>query len=608
MNGAQPEAGLLRKIRCVLPYILAERRALFLILLGSAGASAMTIAAPWPLKVLVDVALVDPVSESQANWGWISDLDAPLTVLLCGAGTIAIVMLSTLLGNALSWLWTAAGHRMLYALAGDMFSHAQRMSLLDHVRKSAGDLLSRINGDSWCVYSLSVHLLVSPAQQFLTIIGVGLAAIAISPRLTLLIFVLAPAIVLSVKYFGNPIRERARGIREAEAALVGFSQQTLSNIPLVQVFGLARRNARVYDRLGDRLVSASQSHVIANDGYKLVNGLALSGGSALVLYFGMLEVLDENLTVGSLLVFMAYVQSLTGAVNALLSSYGGLKTIEASLDRVIELINSETIIREVPGAPALQLHSAKGPGIEFDGVSFEYETGRPTLRDIDLNIEACETLAIVGPTGAGKSTLAGLIPRFFDPDSGSVRIEGQPLPHVSLESVRSRISIVLQEPFLLPLTIAENIAFGRPTASLDEVMAAAKAANADEFIKKLPDGYQTTLGERGVELSGGQRQRISIARALTRDAPILILDEPTSAVDPDTEATILEATERLMVGRTTLIIAHRMSTIQSADRVGFLEAGRLVELGTPSDLVARKGRFADFSRFQTVGDKGGESI
>ncbi len=594
------DATLLGKIRRVLPYILNERKSLLVILLVSAVTSGLTILAPWPLKLLVDVALADAPAEEWLSALGLADASDRAIVLLCGAATIGIIISTTLMGSALNWLWAAAGHRMLYALAGDMFSQVQRMSLLYHVRQSAGDLLSRITGDSWCVYSLSARLLVSPTQQILTILGVGAAALAMSPSLTLLIFVLAPAIVLSVTYFGDPIRQRAHGQREAEAALASFSHQTLSNIPLVQVFGLAGRNARIFDILGQRLVDSSQRLVVARDGFIMLNATALAAGSALVLFFGALQVIKGQLSVGSLLVFMAYVQSLRGAVGSLLASFGQLREIEASLDRVIAVLDHQPDVRDKRGAPALHLRHPQGAQIAFENVSFGYSSDRLALRGIDLEIAPQETFAVVGPTGAGKSTLAGLIPRFFDPQEGTVRIDGQRLPDVALGSLRSKISIVLQEPFLLPLTIAENIAFGRPDATGDKVLAAARAANADEFIRKLPQGYDTVLGERGVTLSGGQRQRISIARALTRDAPIVILDEPTSAIDTETEALILEALSRLLAGRTTLIIAHRMSTIEQADRVGFLEDGALVELGTRAELLALNGRFGRFAQLQSV--------
>ncbi|MHA3980118.1 ABC transporter ATP-binding protein [Halovulum sp. GXIMD14794] len=590
--------GLFHKIIRIFPYVWVERRSLLIILMVSVAASALTVLAPWPLKLLVDVALADARPGSVLERLGIGDISSRSIVLLCGIATVLIMVSVTLAGNALQWLWAAAGHRMLYALAGDMFSQVQRLSLVDHAKRNTGDLLSRITGDSWCVYSLSAKLLVTPGQQILTLVGVAAAATAISPSLTALMFLTAPAVVWSIFHFGRPIRSRAHGTRGADAAITSFAQQTIVSIPLVQVFGLADRNARTLAELGNSVVGAGQRMVMAVDGYALINAVALSSGSALILFFGAIQVSNGDLTIGSLLVLMAYLNSLTIAVRSLLGNYGQVRAIEASLDRAIEVIDMEPRVREKRGAPALVLRNRHGAKVEFDKVSFAYDADRPALRDIDLTIGVGETLALAGPTGAGKSTLAGLIPRFFDPQAGEVRIDGQPAAEVSLSSLRAQVSIVLQEPFLLPLSIAENIAFGRPDASFEDVVAAAKSANADEFIRRLPDGYETVLGERGAQLSGGQRQRISLARAITRDAPILILDEPTSAIDPETEEMILGALSRLREGRTTLVIAHRLSTIETADRVGFLEGGRLVELGTHAELLSRKGRFAQFAGYQ----------
>jgi ATP-binding cassette subfamily B protein/subfamily B ATP-binding cassette protein MsbA len=261
--------------------------------------------------------------------------------------------------------------------------------------------------------------------------------------------------------------------------------------------------------------------------------------------------------------------------------------------RVLEILDADEEIRDAPGALVLPVHVAgKSGGISLEGVSFGYEPGRAVLHDINLDVAPGETLALVGPTGAGKTTLVSLIPRFFDPWQGRVILDGTDIRDIQVASLRNRVSLVLQDPFLLPLTAGENIAYGRPEASREEIVAAAVAANADGFIRELPEGYDTPLGERGATLSGGQRQRLAIARALLKDAPILILDEPTSALDARTEALLLEALERLMQGRTTFIIAHRLSTIRNADRIVVIEDGRIAETGTHSNLIAANGAYA----------------
>jgi ATP-binding cassette subfamily B protein/subfamily B ATP-binding cassette protein MsbA len=331
--------------------------------------------------------------------------------------------------------------------------------------------------------------------------------------------------------------------------------------------------------------------------YTLSAGAIATVGTAVILWIGASHVLQGRLSVGVIVVFLSYVTVLQEQLKALAGIYSAVQEARGGMDRVMEVLEAEREVIDRAGAAPLVVERGH---VRLEDVTFGYEAGQPVLHDICFEARPGQTVAIVGPTGAGKSTLVSLVPRFFDPWAGRVTIDGRDVRDVQLKSLRRQVALVLQEAFLFPLTIGENIAYGRPEATRDEIEAAARAANAHMFIERLPAGYDTRVGERGATLSGGERQRLAIARALLKDAPILILDEPTSALDAETEGLLLEALERLMQGRTTLLIAHRLSTIRGADWIVALQGGRLVEAGTHEELLARDGLYARFQRLQAV--------
>jgi ATP-binding cassette subfamily B protein/subfamily B ATP-binding cassette protein MsbA len=314
-------------------------------------------------------------------------------------------------------------------------------------------------------------------------------------------------------------------------------------------------------------------------------------GTAGILWLGAIRAIDGLMSVGGILLFLSYLASLYGPLESLMYAPSSVQFASGSAKRVLEILETAHDVRERVGA--ISLSRARG-AVTIDNVNFGYEADRPVLRGLSLDIPAGQTLAIVGGTGAGKSTLASLVPRLFDPWSGRLLLDGQDLRDLTLSSLRQQVSLVLQEPFLFPVSVAQNIAYGKSGATAQQIEDAAKAAGAHEFISRLPDGYQTVIGERGATLSGGERQRLSIARALLRDAPVLILDEPTSALDAATEAQILQALRNLMAGRTTLMIAHRLSTVRDADRIVVLEHGQLAEEGTHEQLLEKHGVYARF--------------
>jgi ATP-binding cassette subfamily B protein/subfamily B ATP-binding cassette protein MsbA len=328
--------------------------------------------------------------------------------------------------------------------------------------------------------------------------------------------------------------------------------------------------------------------------------LATAAGTAGILWLGARHALDGTMTIGTILLFLSYLGSLYDPLSTVMYTSATIQAAAGSAKRVRDVLDAERGVADKPGA--LKLDAIHG-GIAIENVTFGYEPNRPVLRNISVKVAPGETIALVGSTGAGKSTLVSLVPRFFDPWEGRVTVDGQDVRDVQLKSLREKVSIVLQEPFLFPLSIAENIAYSRPHATISDIEAAARAANAHDFITRLPQGYHTVIGERGATLSGGERQRLSIARALLKNAPILILDEPTSALDAASESLLLEALERLAKGRSTFIIAHRLSTIRRATRILVLKDGTIAESGSHEELLRRGGVYADLHRIQFATSK-----
>jgi ATP-binding cassette subfamily B protein/subfamily B ATP-binding cassette protein MsbA len=586
----------------MLPYIRREWRGLSVISVLTVVTAGVSALMPWPLKLLVDYALGEqsvPAAVAAPLSAVGFEPNALVLIMAAGVASFALFALNAALNWGITWNWAVSGYRMLYDLAADLFARLQRLSLIYHGKRPVGDLLSRISTDSWSTYKLAADLLVSPAQSLLTIVAIGGVAWALDPLLAILLLATTPLLVWSARFFGQRLKRRARLQREAEARLTSFVHQTLTAIPVVKAFTREERNREDFRAIGDTVVRRAQRGNLANQAFQFVNGSAVAMGSALVLLVGGRRVLSGDLSLGSLLVFIAYAQTLRTSFASLLTTYGKLKWTEASIDRVLEVLDAEEEVPERPTArPFARWPGRQGIAVTFENVTFGYEPNRPVLSGINLHVQAGETVALVGSTGAGKTTLASLVPRFFEPREGRVLFDGTDARDIQLRSLRQQVALVLQEPFLLPLSVAENIAYGRPDATREEIIAAAVAANADEFIRLLPDGYDTGIGERGATLSGGQRQRLAIARALLKDAPILVLDEPTSALDSRTEALILEALERLMVNRTTFIIAHRLSTIRNADRIVVLKDGTIAEQGRQDDLIAAGGDYWQFHTLQ----------
>jgi len=567
-------------------------------MLAGVGFAALS---PWPMKLLVDQVLTG--QPAPASLRWLTEASEGLTItaqIACLSGaTVVLFMLGRIASTCEKVLQNDVGNRITFALSADLLDHLQRLSTSFHTRRPTGDLVRRVMTDALCARELVIGVGFTTLSA-LTSVGV---MFAVMWQLNQSLAVVAVGVVLplafTIRRFTDPLTERSYEFEELEGEILSLAEQTLTALPIVQAFGREEYETRRFRALSQKSLRAYLRTIDSQLRFKLATGAVGAVATAILMGWGGFHVLDGHFTVGTLLVFLAYLAALYAPVETLAYVAAGYFTAKARALRVFEILESEDGVRSEPGAPALPTgaHGVAGR-VRLQDVTFGYEAGRPVLESIDLEVRPGETVALVGPTGGGKSTLVSLIARFFDPWQGRVSIDGVDVRHADLASVRAQVGLVLQDPLLLPLSVAENIAYGRPDASEEEIVAAAVAANAHDFIERLPQGYDTPVGERGGTLSGGERQRISIARALLKGAPVLILDEPTSALDAETEASLLEALENLVSGRTTFVIAHRLSTVRHADRIVVIDDGRIAEIGSHDELIENGGVYARYHRLQ----------
>jgi ATP-binding cassette subfamily B protein/subfamily B ATP-binding cassette protein MsbA len=564
-------------------------------------AAAIDLLQPWPIKWLVDY-----VFGSRPAPDWLCSI-WPAFESRSVAGGIAAVCVSILTLAVLYRLGITAGHffliragaRIVQQLRCHACDHLHRLSLAYHDRTKVGDSLYRVAYDAHAAQSLLNGALVPMSTGALLLAGAIVVMLRMNVLLTVVTMAATPLFYLIIRGFGRRIDAQSRQYHERESALVSTIQESLSSIRAIQAFTLEPETGQRFRTQSEQSLEANQRMTRTQLVYSACAGLAVSIGTAAVVWVAGHQVMNGRLSIGDILVFLAYLGMLYQPMSTFSQSASVVQSANAQLRRVFEIIDSVPDIKDRPGAIALsQVRGA----VEFRGASFEYQAGVPVLSNIDLEIEPGQVVAIVGRTGAGKTTLASLLLRFYDPTGGSILVDGHDLRGLQVAWLRRQVSVVLQDPILFSATIAENIAYGRPGASLEHVREASRRAQADEFISSLPGGYDTVLGERGVNLSGGQRQRLSIARAFLKNAPVLILDEPTSALDTQTERGLLESLQVLMRGRTTLIIAHRLSTVRHADLIIVLDKGVIVERGNHDQLLREESLYRDMYRAQWGGE------
>jgi ATP-binding cassette subfamily B protein/subfamily B ATP-binding cassette protein MsbA len=587
-------------IRKFLPYLKAHRRQVAWALAQVFLVAGFELLKPWPLQIVIDYVLggkTPPASGPIGSGPIAALLSLPAGVLLLVA-CLGIVIIH--LGAGALTLWhnyttIRVGQSMVNDLRGDLYAHLQHLSLAYHSRQRVGDLLYRITADSFAVQTMIMNGVLPILSAMILLAGMLIILFPMDPLLTVLALTIVPVLFALIAGFNKKIVEVATEVRDKDSRVYSLVQWGMAAIKVVQAFTKEEEEHR-------RFMGASRDSLHAT--LRLYNWQTLySGGvnviialgTALVVYAGARAVMSGTLSLGQLIVFIAYLAQLYAPINQITQSWGLIAGARVGATRVFEVLETEADLKS--GGRRFPPEGARGD-VAWRGVSFRYRPETPVLNDIGFAAAAGTKIAVVGPTGAGKSTLLGLLPRFFDPQHGIVTIDGTDIREYTLHSLRSQIAMVLQPPLIFPLSVTDNIAYGRPGADHAAIENAARLARIHDTIAGMPLGYETLLGEAGVPLSEGEKQRITIARALLRDAPILILDEPTSALDVATEALVMAAIETLMQGRTTFIIAHRLSTVRRCDRIIVLRDGIIAEQGNFAELLRRGGIFADYYQTQ----------
>ncbi len=561
---------------------------IFVSILLLLAAIALNLLKPWPVKFVIDEVLKqDGGAYHLPFWSGPLSFEGALLV-----SVVSLVLIHLLWGvfNLFNNYWLVGiGLRALLRLRTEVYAWLQSLPLRYHDSHKSGDSTFRVAYDTQAIQTFFNRGFATIIGSSLTLVGTFVVMFQMNPRLSLLSLMVVPLLLAAIWVFAARIRRESMRLQQEESDVMSRASEGLGSIRIVHAFGREEFEVSQFERECEQSLEANRKLTLTNVLSSLVVGSVTALGSAVLLYYGAEEVRNGHLKVGDLYIFISYLVMLYQPLEQLSYTAWAMEGAAAGASRVFEILDTKNDVRDLPGAADFK---PSGGRIELQNIGFGYESGRMVLGDVSLIVEPGQTVAIVGGTGAGKTTVLSMIPRFYDPDTGRVLIDGQDVKHVKKSSLRSQISLVLQDTVLLNGTVAENIAYGCPQATLSQVMEAARAAQGHEFISAMPLGYDTQVGERGVRLSGGQRQRIGIARAFLRNSPILLLDEPTSALDLKTEAELMGALKNVMQRPTTLIVTHRLATIHDVERIYVMEHGRVVESGSGPELLARGGLYA----------------
>ena len=535
---------------------------------------------PWIIKDMIDDVLMS------------KDM---LMLNLIAAGILVVMFTRGVFYYGQSYLVSYVGQRVIIDVRSVLFRKFQKMPLSYYDRQQTGTVMSYITNDVSAMQSAIVDNLIELVTESSILIGSLGMMIYLDWKLSLLTLMTIPLVGFAMKIFGRKLKRSSTVIQERAAEITSLLQESISAIRVVKSFVRETYEIRRFEEQNWRNFQAAMKNVKLSSLLTPTVEFLAAIAVTFIVWFGGYEVVNEVITAGELVAFLTYAVNLANPVKRLSRVYAAIQKAMAAADRVFEVMDLDEKITDVPGAKPLPPIQGQ---VEFKDITFSYKEGQPALQHISLKAEPGQMIALVGPSGSGKSTIANLIPRFYDVDSGTIAIDGHDIRQVTADSLREQIGLVPQETMLFSTTVMENIRYGRLDATDEEVVEAARAANAEEFIKDLPEGYDTRLGERGLNLSGGQRQRLAIARAILKNPRVLILDEATSALDTESEKIVQDALDKLMVGRTSFVIAHRLSTIFNADQIFVVENGQLREHGTHEELLAAGGLYSNLYNIQ----------